>query len=269
MGRRLSAVVAAYLEATDRRARRLAQRVEARLDEASRELGGSCTTICRSARQGLERSALGVRAAETRIANAALVAIERSQGRLVNRAQRLAGPAAQQLAVQAQHVAHRRELLQLLDPAPPARAGLVADTRRERQRRQVLGGPAARRQAGHDFCRRDRNLGRRADDEPRCEARRRRSERRRNPMSETEPATDLVAVAELGYGEASEELDAIIVELERGVIDVDLLEVRLRRAVEIVEELDRRIRGARDKVGSLLPRLEAVGQDSVRDDESR
>ncbi len=48
-------------------------------------------------------------------------------------------------------------------------------------------------------------------------------------MSETEPATSLVAVAELGYGEASEELDAIIVELERGVIDVDLLEVRLRR----------------------------------------
>ena len=60
-------------------------------------------------------------------------------------------------------------------------------------------------------------------------------------------------MAELGYGEASDELDAIIAELERGVIDVDLLEVRLRRAVEIVEELDRRIRGAREKVGSLLP----------------
>jgi exodeoxyribonuclease VII large subunit len=115
-GEAVVSVVAAYLEATDRRARRLAQRVEARLDEASRELGGSCTTICRSVRQGLERSVLGVRAAETRIANAALVAIERSQGRLVNRAQRLAGPAAQQLAVQAQHVAHQRELLQLLDP---------------------------------------------------------------------------------------------------------------------------------------------------------
>jgi len=115
-GEAVVSVVAAYLEATDRRARRLAQRVEARLDEASRELGGACTTIGRSVRQGLERSALGVRAAETRIANAALVAIERSQGRLVNRAQRLAGPAAQQLAVQAQHVAHQRELLQLLDP---------------------------------------------------------------------------------------------------------------------------------------------------------
>ena len=85
----------------------------------------------------------------------------------------------------------------------------------------------------------------------------------------SEPVSVPVAVAELGYGEASEELDAIIAELERGVIDVDLLEVRLRRAVEIVEELDRRIRGARDKVGSLLPRLEAVGQDVAREDESR
>jgi exonuclease VII small subunit len=73
-------------------------------------------------------------------------------------------------------------------------------------------------------------------------------------------------VTELGYAEASEELDAIVAELDRGVVDVDLLEVRLRRAVEIVEELDRRIRGARDKVGSLLPRLEAVGQDLAPED---
>ena len=79
----------------------------------------------------------------------------------------------------------------------------------------------------------------------------------------------MLPVAELGYIQASDELDAIIAELERGVIDVDLLEVRLRRAVEIIEELDRRIRGARDKVGSLLPRLEAVAQDASREDESR
>ncbi len=68
-------------------------------------------------------------------------------------------------------------------------------------------------------------------------------------------------VGDLSYTDACDELDAIIAELDRGVVDVDLLEVRLRRAVEIVEELDRRIRGARDKVSSLLPRLEAVGQD--------
>jgi exonuclease VII small subunit len=93
-------------------------------------------------------------------------------------------------------------------------------------------------------------------------------------MSTTDPATSAdsissgVPVSELGYAEACDELDATIAELERGVIDVDLLEVRLRRAVEIVEELDRRIRGARDKVSSLLPRLEAVG-DGAFEDEAR
>ncbi len=88
-------------------------------------------------------------------------------------------------------------------------------------------------------------------------------------MSANDPTTGEVAVGELGYAEASDELDSIIAELDRGVVDVDLLEVRLRRAVEIVEELDRRIRGARDKVSSLLPRLEAVGQDLTQEDESR
>ena len=88
-------------------------------------------------------------------------------------------------------------------------------------------------------------------------------------MSAPDPTGNLVPVADLGYAEACDELDAIIAELEGGVIDVDLLEVRLRRAVEIVEELDRRIRGARERVGSLLPRLEAVGQDAAHEDEGR
>ncbi len=87
-------------------------------------------------------------------------------------------------------------------------------------------------------------------------------------MSAPDPASYRVPVADLGYGDASGELDAIIAELEGGVIDVDLLEVRLRRAVEIVEELDRRIRGARERVGSLLPRLEAVGKDPANEEES-
>ncbi len=67
-------------------------------------------------------------------------------------------------------------------------------------------------------------------------------------------------VSELGYSEAAAELDRIIAELDRGVIDVDLLEVQLRRAVEIVEELDRRIRGARERVSAILPRLESAGR---------
>ncbi|HXY44553.1 MAG TPA: hypothetical protein VEH29_10220 [Acidimicrobiales bacterium] len=67
-------------------------------------------------------------------------------------------------------------------------------------------------------------------------------------------------VADLGYSEAAAELERIIAELDRGVIDVDVLEVHLCRAVEIVEELDRRIRGARERVSAILPRLESAGR---------
>jgi exonuclease VII small subunit len=76
------------------------------------------------------------------------------------------------------------------------------------------------------------------------------------------PDNDAAAtpVAELGYSEAVEELDEIIAELDRGVVDVDVLEDRLCRAVEIVEELDRRIKGAKERVSAILPRLERVGR---------
>jgi len=115
-GEAVVAVVGEYLEGVDRRARRLAQRIELRLDEASRNLAQSSASTGRAARQALDRSGLTLRGAETRIANAALVAIERSHGRLVNRAQRLAAPSTRQLGVQAQRVAHQRELLKLFDP---------------------------------------------------------------------------------------------------------------------------------------------------------
>ena len=78
------------------------------------------------------------------------------------------------------------------------------------------------------------------------------------------PTGEARAVGELGYVEAAGELDAIIAELDRGVVDVDVLEERLCRAVEIVEELDRRIRGARQRVNSILPRLEMAAR---RDEE--
>ncbi len=79
-------------------------------------------------------------------------------------------------------------------------------------------------------------------------------------MSAVENDGGLKPVGELGYTEAADELDLIINELDRGVVDVDVLEERLSRAVEIVEELDRRIRGARERVNTILPRLEAVGR---------
>ena len=115
-GEVLVAVVATYLEGLDRRARQLARRVASHLDLASRDLADSSVAIGRCVRQGLDHSALAVRTAEARIGNAALLTIERSQGRLVNRAQRLSAPAVQHLVAQAQLVSHKRELLQLLDP---------------------------------------------------------------------------------------------------------------------------------------------------------
>ncbi|MGC8463434.1 MAG: hypothetical protein ACP5P9_07190, partial [Acidimicrobiales bacterium] len=67
-------------------------------------------------------------------------------------------------------------------------------------------------------------------------------------------------VAQLTYSEASQELDGIIMELEEGLVDVDLLVERLQRATDIVDELDRRLRGTRLRVEELVPRLESIGQ---------
>ena len=71
----------------------------------------------------------------------------------------------------------------------------------------------------------------------------------------------LIPPAELGYGEAAAELEAIIRELDEGVIDVDVLESRFARAIEIVEELDARIRRTRERVDELMPRLDALASD--------
>ncbi len=79
-------------------------------------------------------------------------------------------------------------------------------------------------------------------------------------VAEQGGAPPAVPVQQLGYSQAAGELDDIIAELDRGVIDVDVLEQRLCRAVEIVEELDRRIRGARERVSAILPRLESAGR---------
>jgi exodeoxyribonuclease VII small subunit len=73
-------------------------------------------------------------------------------------------------------------------------------------------------------------------------------------------------VAELGYAEGMEELEAIVEGLDRADVDIDLLSGRFRRAVEIVEELDRRIVDARADIDQLTPRIEALqarkGQDA-------
>jgi exonuclease VII small subunit len=71
---------------------------------------------------------------------------------------------------------------------------------------------------------------------------------------------DGLAVGELTYSAAGEELDRIIEEFEAGVIDVDRLVERLERATDIVDELDRRLRRTRMQVEDLVPRLERIGR---------
>lgn len=73
-------------------------------------------------------------------------------------------------------------------------------------------------------------------------------------------AGQLVPVGELAYTEASDELDAIVAELEEGMVDVDLLVARLKRATDIVDELDGRLRRTRSQVEELVPQLEAIGR---------
>jgi exonuclease VII small subunit len=82
---------------------------------------------------------------------------------------------------------------------------------------------------------------------------------------EDKDKAEVTSVGELGYAAAAAELDAIVRELDEGLVDVDVLEVRFRRAIEIVEELDRRIRGARENVDALMPRLAAVGEEGAPD----
>jgi exodeoxyribonuclease VII small subunit len=72
-------------------------------------------------------------------------------------------------------------------------------------------------------------------------------------VSETPPE-------QLTYGQAVEELNAIIAELDEGLVDVDALTARFQRAIDIMEDLDGRIRRARAKVDELAPRLDAIAR---------
>ncbi len=82
---------------------------------------------------------------------------------------------------------------------------------------------------------------------------------------EDKDQVEAIPVGDLSYAAAAAELEAIVQELDEGLVDVDVLEVRFRRAIEIIEELDRRIRGTRKNVDALMPRLAAIGEDGSTD----
>jgi exodeoxyribonuclease VII small subunit len=88
-------------------------------------------------------------------------------------------------------------------------------------------------------------------------------------VSDREASAPDVAVSELTYTEASEELDSIVEFFEQREVDVDQLVARLERATAIVDELDRRIRRTRAQVEELVPRLDAVSQGTQQQDGER
>ncbi len=71
--------------------------------------------------------------------------------------------------------------------------------------------------------------------------------------------SEMPAVSALGYPEAVSELESIIAELDRGVVNIDVLSTRFTRAIDIVEELNRRIFKTKADVDALSSRLETVG----------
>lgn len=66
-----------------------------------------------------------------------------------------------------------------------------------------------------------------------------------------------VPADELGYGEALDELEAILAELEVDDTDVDVLAERVRRAAELVRVCRGRIEAARFEVEQVVAELDA------------
>ena len=62
---------------------------------------------------------------------------------------------------------------------------------------------------------------------------------------------------EPGYGEAMEELEAILAELEGDDLDVDVLAARVRRAGELIESCRARIARAQSDVEGIVADLDS------------
>ncbi|HEV2309291.1 MAG TPA: exodeoxyribonuclease VII small subunit [Acidimicrobiia bacterium] len=72
---------------------------------------------------------------------------------------------------------------------------------------------------------------------------------------------------EPGYGEAMEELEAILAELEGDDLDVDVLAARVQRASELLKTLRSRIVRAQQDVDRIVADLEEVELDDGEADE--
>ncbi len=61
----------------------------------------------------------------------------------------------------------------------------------------------------------------------------------------------------IGYADAQRELDAILTELERSDVDVDVLAERVRRAAELIRLCRERIGAARVHIEQVVADLDA------------
>ncbi len=81
----------------------------------------------------------------------------------------------------------------------------------------------------------------------------------------SDDATDAPAAS---YAQATAEIDAILVELERDDLDVDVLAAKVRRAAELLTWCRSRIRAATDEVEAAVATLDdADGASADLDDD--
>lgn len=66
-------------------------------------------------------------------------------------------------------------------------------------------------------------------------------------------------VANLGYGEALDELEGILVELESNMVDVDTLADKVRRAAALVAHCRSRLTEVRTDVANIVTGLDTEG----------
>lgn len=70
--------------------------------------------------------------------------------------------------------------------------------------------------------------------------------------------TPSASIEQLGYGEALSELEAILVELESSMVDVDTLATKVGRAAELVSHCRTRLAVVRSDVSKVVAGLDAT-----------
>lgn len=76
--------------------------------------------------------------------------------------------------------------------------------------------------------------------------------------TESDPTSGEVAIPEIGYAAAMAELEAILEEIERDDVDIDVLAEKVRRASELIRSCRHRLQGARVEVEQIVAEMDGV-----------